>query len=199
MARRLILASGSATRARILRSAGLAFEIDSADLDEDAARTDCRQQGRSAAAAAVRLAQLKAEAVSRRKPDALVIGADQILESGSHWFEKCESVADAKVLLRRLRGTSHRLHSGVAVAESGHTLWHHGEEATLTMRSFSETFLDRYVSLQGRNILDSVGCYRIEEGGIRLFSEIKGDYFTILGLPVVPLLSFLESCGAIDG
>jgi septum formation protein len=196
--KRIVLASASNVRARIMKSAGIPFEVDHADIDEPTGRRSCREEGISVGETAACLAAQKAREVSRRKRDSLVIGADQILEAEGRWFEKASSLAEARECLRRLRGRTHHLYSAVVVVENGETLWNHVSEAELTMRMFTDNFLDRYISRQGKNILEAVGCYKMEEGGVRLFAAVRGDHYAILGLPIVPLVTFLESQGVLD-
>jgi len=144
------------------------------------------------------LARAKAEAVARRHPGALVIGADQILESDGRWFEKPKDAADAAATLKALAGRTHRLISAVAVSRDDGTAWEHVETARLTMRRLSDADIGRYLKDAGPAVLESVGAYRLEGIGARLFTAIDGDYFTILGLPLLPLLGFLRAASAID-
>jgi septum formation protein len=144
------------------------------------------------------LARAKCEAVSRRIPDAVVIGADQVLALDEELFDKPPDVAAARAQLLRLRGTTHRLLTAVALAQEGRTVWECMETATLTLRSFSPMALDRYLAVAGDRVMRSVGAYEIEGPAIQLFERIEGDYFTILGLPLLPLLAELRARGAID-
>jgi septum formation protein len=138
------------------------------------------------------LAAAKAEHVSRIEPDALVIGADQVMSCGGRLYQKPSSIAAACEQLRELRGKTHTLHAGLAVARRGETLWRHLDLARLTMRDFSDPFLDAYAEAEGETLTRSVGAYRIEGLGIQLFSRVEGDHFTIIGLPLLPLLGYLR-------
>jgi len=193
----IVLASASAARAALLRAAGVAAIAEPATVDEAEIRVSLRAAGADAAAAATTLAELKAQKVSSRHPGGLVIGADQILDCGGRWFDKPESLARARDDLLALRGRSHDLHSAVVAVCDGARLWHQSERATLTMRPFSDAFLDAYLNAAGPAALVSVGAYQLEGVGAQLFSRIQGDYFAILGLPLLPLLEFLRARGAL--
>jgi septum formation protein len=182
----LILASRSVTRKALLAGAGLAFEVRSADVNERA--IESAMAGDDAAAIARALAEAKARAV----PGAAVIGADQVLAFAGGLLHKPPSVAAAREQLLQLRGATHELHAGVALAREGTIVWSGVETARLTMRDFSEAELDRVLALEGDAILGSVGGYRLEGPSVRLFAGIEGDYFTILGLPLLPLLGALR-------
>ncbi len=194
---RLVLASASRTRRNMLEAAGIAVATDPAALDEAALKDAARRDGLGADACALRLAAAKAAAVAPRHPGALVIGADQMLECGGQWLDKPADVAAARAQLVLLRGRSHTLHSAVAAAEGGRVAWQHVEPARLAMRRFSDAFLDAYIAAQGAQLCDCVGAYRLEGPGAQLFERIAGDYFAILGLPLLPLLAFLRDRGAI--
>lgn len=193
--KRIILASASRSRREMLTAAGVAFEIEPADLDERAIREALTADGAEIDPLDVAevLARAKAEAVSRRHPEALVIGSDQVLAFGNEIFEKPPDVAHARDMLRRLRGATHQLHSVVALASDGEADWTWSDTAHLTMRAFSTEFLESYLVEAGPGILESVGAYRLEEIGVQLFEAIEGDYFTILGMPLVPLLGELRT------
>lgn len=193
----LILGSGSASRAALLRAAGLDFEIDPAGIDETAIRNlVTRDRGASAGDVADVLSRAKAETVSERQRGALVIGSDQILALGDRLFEKPQTLEDARRTLLALQGKTHQLHSAVALARDGHVRWAHIETSHLTMRALSPEFIGRYVADAGDVVLQSVGAYQLEGLGVHLFEEIKGDYFTILGLPLLALLAQLRKEGA---
>lgn len=197
---KLILASGSAVRAMLLRHAGLAFEVRDSRVDEDAVKKKFAggdSEGDTDALAA-RLAEEKALAVSRAEPGAYVIGADQILSCDQKRFDKPRDMDEARSNLKTFRGRTHILHSGVAVVRDGESLWTHNDRAHLTMRSFSDAFLDDYLSRLGEKVRTSVGCYQLEGPGIQLFDRIEGDYFTILGLPLLPLLTELRRLGVVS-
>jgi septum formation protein len=193
----LVLASASETRAKMLRDAGVAYSVDAARIDEDELKRALRSQGASAAEAAETLAELKALKVSRRHPGAIAIGADQMLECGNEWFDKPADLEHARAHLMTLRGKTHELVSAVVAARDGARLWHHVDRARLHMRDFSDAFLDAYLARVGKDALGSVGAYRIEGLGAQLFTRVEGDYFTILGLPLLPLLDFLRNHGAV--
>jgi nucleoside triphosphate pyrophosphatase len=194
----LVLASGSATRARLLADAGLPILVDPAAVDEEEIRASFRAEGRDAAACAAALAEAKAVRVSARHPGALVLGADQILDCDGRWLEKPRDLDAARDQLTRLRGKRHTLITAAAVARNGAVVWHTSDRAHLTMRGFSDRFLDDYVAAAGNELMDSVGAYRLEGLGAQLFARVDGDFFTILGLPLLPLLDFLRDHGALE-
>lgn len=193
----LWLASASQARAELLRRAGIEARIEPAHVDENEVKSSLRAQGAGAARVAETLAELKAARVSRRHAGALVVGADQMLECDGAWYDKPRSLDEARVHLRALRGKPHELLSAVCVVRDGARLWHHGERARLWMREFSEDFLDDYLKEIGGDALGLVGVYRLEGPGVRLFQRIEGDFFGILGLPLLPLLDFLRGRGAV--
>jgi septum formation protein len=188
---RLILASASASRQALLRAAGLTFAIQPADVDEAEVKRTSRAEGASAAEAALKLAELKARRVALHDPDALVVGADQILVCGNEWFDKPADVPAAGVQLRALRGRTHALATAVACLRDGQRVWHHMVEPRLTMRQFSDSFLDAYLAAEGSEVTTTVGAYRLEGRGIHLFEHIEGEHAAILGLPLLALLGFL--------
>ena len=193
----IVLASQSAVRRRLLEAAGVAFETVTAPVDEGAIRAELLAARQSPVSIAQHLAVEKASVVSRQRPAAWVLGADQVLEFEGRIVSKSQSLGEAAVLLRQLRGRSHRLISGVALVRDKTTVWQHSDTATLTMRSFSDEFLDGYLARAGEAILGSVGCYHLEGLGVQLFDRIEGDYFTILGLPLLPVLAALRAQGAL--
>ncbi len=193
----LILASGSEIRARLLRNAGLAPEIRPARIDEEAIRAALAAENASPRDLADTLAEMKAQRVSDRFPDALVLGCDQILECNGTVFAKPTGPADARTQLRALSGRTHRLLSAAVICRAGAPLWRHVGEARLTIRDLSEAYLDDYLARNWESIRHSVGCYKLEEEGVRLFSRIDGDYFTILGLPLIEVLTVLGIRGDI--
>ena len=195
--RPLVLASKSDVRAKILAAAGLRIEIRPAHLDERALEAEAASP--DGIAAARLLARAKAQVVARAQPGRLVLGADQTLARGNTRFSKPENRAAAVAQLRALRGRSHELHSALALVRDGAVLFECGDSARLTMRDFSDGFLDDYLDIAGDGALMSVGGYQIEGAGVHLFERIEGDYFTILGLPLLPLLAFLRREGFVAG
>lgn len=194
---RIVLASGSATRRVLLESAGVPFVVDTSPVDEDAVKQAMRAETDNPARVAEVLAELKATKVASRHPGAIVIGADQMLECERVWFDKPADRAAARAQLCALRDKSHRLVSAVVAVRDGQRLWHHTEAATLTMRRFSDAFLDDYLDRAGAAVLSSVGAYQVEGLGAQLFRTIEGDHFTILGLPLLALLDFLRENGVL--
>ncbi len=191
----VILASGSETRKTMLEAAGVLFEILPAIIDEDEIKASLLAEGSDAAFIAEALAEHKARYVSRKLPGAVVIGADQILECENNIFSKPVDLTTAEEQLRDLCGKEHSLISSVVVFRDNQRLWHHTDTALLRMRKFSDDFLSHYVDELGNDLLESPGCYRVEDRGIQLFSKITGDHFTILGLPLLPLLDYLRLQG----
>lgn len=191
----LVLASGSETRAKLLRDAGVPFEVRPASIDEGAVKAAMRAEGASGRDMADVLAEMKARRVSGRMADRLVLGADQVLVCDGRSFDKPDDLEAAVEQLRALRGRTHDLYSAAVVYLQGEPVWRHVGRATLTMRAFSETFLARYVADHGAALLGTVGGYRIETGGVQLFSRIDGDYFSVLGLPLLELLGYLRVRG----
>ena len=196
---RLVLASESRTRRALLQAAGLRFEARPARIDEEAVKRAALSESMPPAEAALLLAELKAERVAMREPDALVIGADQLLVCEGSWFDKPGSLAGARDQLRALRGRPHTLFTAVLCHGGGRPVWVHVAEPRLTMRPFSDAFLDAYLSDEGEAIMSSVGAYRLEGLGAMLFDRIEGDHFSILGLPLLPLLGFLRQHGVLMG
>lgn len=195
---RLVLASGSATRAALLRAAGLNFTAQPAPVDEASLKEAARAEGIPPADAAILLAEAKAMRIARREPEALVIGADQLLVCEGAWFDKPEGLAGARAQLQALRGRTHTLFTAMVLWRHGQRVWQHVATPRLTMRDFSDSFLDRYLALEGEAVTHSVGAYRLEGPGIQLFREVEGEHSAILGLPLLPLLGFLRQHGALD-
>ncbi len=197
----LILASGSRTRRDMLKAAGVFFSVETADVDEAAMRDALAAEHGDDIVPPEDVAEIlacaKAEAVSGANPAALVIGADQVLEFEGDIFAKPADIAAARDQLLRLRGRSHRLHSAVAIARAGDTVWAHVDTAELVMRDFSPRFLDDYLATVGDRVATSVGAYQIEGPGLQLFERVDGDHFTILGMPMLPLLSELRRLGVV--
>lgn len=195
----LILASASKTRARLLEAAGLAFIVESPGLDESVMRQAVSgEKSLDPHDVAEVLARAKAEAVSDLAAGAYVVGADQVLAVGKQILSKPEDMEAARRQLLDLRGKTHTLHTAVAVATNGGTIWAESQMATLTMRKLSPEFIGRYLAAAGEDVLSSVGAYQIESIGIQLFEKIDGDYFSILGLPLLPLLDTLRREGVIE-
>lgn len=190
----LVLASGSAARRRMLEAAGLAFEVDAPRVDEEAAKASCRAAGMAPRDQADALAELKALAVSNRR-SGFVIGADQMLALEGEVFDKPKSPAEAREHLLRLRGRTHALITAVVVAREGAIIWRLIDTPQLTMRAFSDAFLDNYFARAGEHVLASVGAYQLEGLGAQLFERVEGDFFSVLGLPLLPLLAFLREHG----
>ena len=196
-ARPLILASASRSRANLLRAAGVAFEAIPAHIDEESVKINVKAKGATAAQCAETLAEFKAVHVSEQHPAALVIGADQMLECEGTWFDKPADLAHARRHLATLRGKTHVLPTAVTVALGGACVWRHVALPRLTMRGFSDSFIEGYLRAAGDDVLTSVGAYQLEGPGAQLFSNIEGDFFTILGLPLLELLGFLREHDAV--
>lgn len=196
----LVLASRSDVRGKILAAAGLRFEIRPAAIDE---RAEEALAGASAtfdpAAAAEMLARVKAQNVAQSMPGRVVLGADQMLALNNERFNKPAGRAEAQAQLRALRGQTHVLHSALALVRDDTVLFAHIDRARLTMRDFSDEFIEDYLDMMGDHATASVGAYQLEGIGIHLFDRVEGDYFTILGLPLLPLLAFLRQAGFIAG
>ena len=195
---RIILASKSAARKALLMNAGLQFEAIPAEIDEEKIIADLTAKGMEVTDIARELSEKKAREIAKNHPDALVIGSDQILVLNGEIFSKAKDEEEAKIQLRKLRGKTHRLISAVSIAKAQTTLWQYDDTASLTMFQFDEDFLDNYTRNAGKALTRAVGGYEIEGPGAWLFSEVRGDYFTVLGLPLLPLLAYLHDyhgCG----
>ena len=191
----IVLASESRARLELLQHAGLRLRAEPARIDEAEVKASLRAERADAAAAAETLAELKATRVSRYAPGALVIGGDQILECEGRWFDKPPDRAAAAAHLRALGGKTHTLATAACVVRDGVRIWHHREAPRLTMRPLDEAFIESYLEAAGPEVLETVGAYRLEGLGAQLFTKVSGDYFTILGLPLLPLLGFLREHG----
>lgn len=194
----LILASQSPFRRMLMENAGLAFETRAAEIDERAVEAALAVRNPTPPQVAEALAIEKAQDVARRCPGALVIGSDQTLSLDGRVFHKPADMAEAKSHLTAMSGRTHALNCGIALVRDGQTLWSHVSIAHLTMRPLSASFIDRHLVRVGERVLASVGAYQLEGEGVQLFERIDGDYFTILGLPLLPLLAKLRELGAID-
>ena len=190
-----ILASRSRARAALLTQAGIKVSRDPSRIDETEIKAFNRRKGAEAGVCAMALAEAKALSIATRHPQALVIGADQILNCNGTWLDKPRDRDDARGQLRLLRGQTHELATAVCVARDANVIWHEIQRPHLTMRNFSDAFLDAYIGHLGRDDMAAVGAYRIEGHGVQLFDRIEGDYFAILGLPLMPLMEFLRGQG----
>ena len=195
----LVLASASAARRAVLAAAGLSFTAEAAAVDEAAIKESARAEGIPAGEAATMLAEAKARRVARCAPDALVIGADQILVRGGAWFDKPADIAAARAQLLALRGETHELGTALVCWRGGERVWGHVATPRLTMRAFSDAFLNAYLEAEGEAVLSSVGAYRLEGLGAHLFTAVEGEHAAVLGLPLLPLLSFLRGHGVLLG
>ncbi|NIJ34590.1 Maf family protein [Sphingomonas oligoaromativorans] len=192
----IILASGSASRRAMLEAAGVGFEIVRPQVDEDAAKDALKAEGIEARGLADALAELKAVAVSRRMPGRIVIGSDSTVAlADGTMLDKPDTRERAAEQLRRMRGGTHRLVSAVVGARDGVPVWRHVDVAKLHVRDFSEAFLEAYLDAEWPAIAGCVGCFRIEGPGVQLCSRVEGSQFTILGMPLMPLLGWLRDVG----
>ncbi len=189
----LVLASGSQTRARMLESAGVPIEIAVPNIDEPELMASLRASGAPVERAAEVLAEMKANRVAMRFPGRLVLGCDQMLECDGRWLDKARDRDNAREQLKTMRGRSHNLITSAVLVRDETRLWHHTDIAEMRMRPFSDDFLDHYIGSAGDDILRSVGAYQLEGLGAQLFDRIGGDYFTILGLPLLPVLAILRT------
>ena len=195
---KLVLASASRARAAMLRSAGLTFESRPAPVDEESLRATLFAEGVAQADAATVLAELKARHVAERLAgDVIVVGADQLLELDGQWLEKAADIATARERLQALAGRSHRVASAAVAYRGGSRVWQHSAAAEVTMRPLSAACIDGYLGAAGDAALRSVGAYELEGVGVQLISAVRGDHFTILGLPLLPLLQFLRDQGVL--
>lgn len=194
---KLVLASASRARARLLRNAGVDLLVDPADLDEDALKAALLADGLDIAAIAERLAEAKANSIASRHQGVLILGADQVLVHKGEMLDKPASRGEAVAHLRRLRNSRHELLSAAAIVLDGETLWHHAGRASLQMRNISDGFIENYLDQIGAKATESVGAYQLEGIGAQLFEHVEGDYFTILGLPLLEVLSFLRQRGVL--
>jgi septum formation protein len=194
---RIVLASASPTRIALLRNAGIEFSAMPAKIDERAVEAPLVASAKPPAEIAAALAEAKALSVAASEREAFVIGADQVLAADGRVWHKPASLAEARNQIMGLSGRTHELHSAVVVVRKGAVAWRHGESVRMTMRSLAADAVDGYLARAGEGALKSVGAYQVEGPGIQLFERIDGDYFAILGLPLLPLLHFLRGAGAI--
>ncbi len=194
----LVLASGSASRQSLLRAAGVNFTVAPADIDEPALMRDLVAKGSDGSLVAQALAAQKAQSVSRHRPGETVLGGDSVLELGPDIIGKSPDLAALRVLLLRLSGRAHDLISAAALARDGEILWQHTVKVRMMVRPFSEAFLDAYLAREGEKLLSSVGGYHFEGLGAQLFESVEGDYFSILGLPLLQVLAALRAQGLLE-
>ena len=194
---RLILASASMARRAVLQGAGLRFEAIAAAVDEAAIKEAAQAEGIPPADAALMLADAKAERIARRDPEALVIGCDQLLVCGDRWFDKPADLAAARDQLAALRGARHSLVTAIVCHRHGGRVWQHVATPRLTMRDFSDAFLDAYLAAEAAHVTQSVSADRMEGPGAMLFSAAEGEHAAILGVPLIALLGFLRQHGVL--
>src|SRR6185312_11419406 len=194
----LILASASPTRQAMLKAAGVDFTVSPASLDEASLMQDLIRNGADASTVAATLAQQKAILVSRDNPRQIVLGGDSVLSLGGEILGKSHDMAALKALLRKMSGRSHELISSAALARDGHVLWHHTARSRMTVRHLSDAFIDAYLAREGEALLGSVGGYRFEGFGAQLFESVEGDYFSIMGMPLLPVLGQLRALRLLD-
>ena len=193
----LLLASASEIRLTLLRNAGLAVTAHAARIDEAATRDSLTADHAHPRDIADTLAELKARKIAQRNPTALVLGCDQVLALNDQIFAKPETQSEARVQLHQLRGQTHHLHSALVLYHNAEPIWRHIGTAKLTMHGASDAYIDDYLTRQWPAVASSVGAYQLESEGVRLFTAIEGDYFTVLGLPLLPLLAYLSLRGFI--
>ncbi|MEZ8007204.1 MAG: Maf family nucleotide pyrophosphatase [Amylibacter sp.] len=197
MKKRIVLASQSMARQNMLRQAGVEFEVKPARIDEEAIIKSLLADGATTNDIVDALAEYKALRVAGSHPDGLIIGSDQILVCEKKIYSKAQNLEQAKITLKELRGKSHQLLSAAVIFEDGKPVWRTVSRAQLFMRNYSDEYLDDYLKYCGSDILSSVGCYFLEDKGVNLFSRVQGDYFTVLGFPLLDVLEFLRNRGVI--
>lgn len=194
----LILASQSKSRADLLEAAGVEFTCCVANIDENKIKTEQRTSGADAKETALELATQKAMYVSEKNPNAFVIGADQILELDGEWYSKPENLSMAHKHLKKLRDKTHQLLTGAVVVRNKKVVWFDTSVVSVTMRDYTDNFIDDYLAEAGEEVCDSVGAYYLEDLGAQLVKSVEGDFFSVLGLPLLPLLEALRSCGELE-
>ncbi|MDG1522350.1 MAG: Maf family protein [Hellea sp.] len=192
----IILASGSPTRKQILEDSGVIFEVVVRPIDEASIKSAMIQEGASKLSIVSTLAELKSIKVSSETPG-LVIGADQIMVFDGAIYDKPKTIEEARTRLMAIRNQTHYLMGSVVVSEGGVSVWRHSSKVELKARSFTDKFIDNYINQEGEALLQTVGAYRFEKRGSQLFSSVKGDFFSVLGLPLLPLLDYLRTRNAI--
>lgn len=198
MSRDLVLASGSEIRAQMLRNANVPFRVRVARVDEDALKQSLEAEGTRPRDMADALAEMKAQRVAAKEPGAMVLGCDQVLDFGGRVFSKPETRDAAAGQLRQLRGQRHSLFSAAVIFDEGRPVWRHVAEVRMRMHDVSDSYLEGYLDRNWPAVGSSVGAYQVESEGIRLFSSVSGDYFSILGMPLIEVLSFLALRGLIE-
>ncbi len=193
----VVLASASVTRCEMLRRAGVPVTVAPASVDEDEVKKALQADSATAMQAAETLAELKATRVSAQQGTALVLGADQVLDCEGRWFDKPPDRATAAAHLRALSGKRHTLATSVCLVRGGARVWHYNEAAHLTMRPLSDDFVASYLDAAGDDVLSTVGAYQLEGVGAQLFAHVEGDFFAILGLPLLPVLDVLRTHGVV--
>jgi len=199
MQKPVVLASSSVIRQNLLRQAGVKLAVLPARIDETTIRASLDARRESPSNIADALAEHKARKISKQRPDALVIGCDQVLALDGRVMTKPQDISQAMQHLRALRGKHHDVLSAVVICQDGRPVWRHIGKVRLTMRVFSDTYMKDYLTRNWLSVNSAVGCYKLEEEGVRLFSRIEGDYFNVLGLPLLEVLNFLTQTGAIEG